>query len=518
MNPVYTNFEMPGDTGAPINTPGFDANLVQRLLQTVSEQSEQIKSLTSRALGESHGYPRAPKFADVAPFDGKSKDYHHFLTQIELFFLNTPSFSSDIQKISYVLSRLSGLARDWGTNLLQRKDLPANALTLSSWEEFLNSFKRFKDPSLEETNATDLLHLRQRSKESVNSYATRFYTLMNNSVYATFPETAKPIFYNGLKPELKKILVEKNWMRELPLEALIMRVTDLDARLYSFEVKESTAFVHKEVHRPFSKSGVVPMEVDVMEVSLNGIVYSNAPERIDELRAMDREDCRKVCLEEARCFYCKKVVGRPPSHRAANCPVKARNTASRTYLLSSNEQSCPSGDEVPLQSSNAPPVSVLHLSFGPHSGLGTLRGTIQGVSVVNILVDSGAEGEVFISEEFAIRNNLEVIPLDVPTSISAVDGAPIGSGMILGRICNLALRLGDNYVNAEVSAFVIQMKKFPAILGIKWLRKVNPKIDWNTGLMEIPAANSVSISVIESSKIESLLANDQGLLRVILLH
>ena len=140
--------QTPSRPGTPVGEPTFpstspqvlnnptislDANLVSSLLQTVSQQAIQFREMSSHFLNSnSISQAKGPKYPDVPLYDGKVKEFSNFLASVELFFINMPSFSTDAQRVGYVLTRLTGTARDWATTLIQRRDVPQNALALSN--------------------------------------------------------------------------------------------------------------------------------------------------------------------------------------------------------------------------------------------------------------------------------------------------------------------------------------------------------------------------------------------------
>uniref|UniRef100_A0A803KBS3 Gypsy retrotransposon integrase-like protein 1 n=1 Tax=Xenopus tropicalis TaxID=8364 RepID=A0A803KBS3_XENTR len=72
------------------------------------------------------------------------------------------------------------------------------------------------------------------------------------------------------------------------------------------------------------------------------------------------------------------------------------------------------------------------------------------------------------------------MPLKVPLSAQAVDGRPITPGLVTCSTPPLRLRVGS--LHSEVITFLaIQCPATPIILGLPWLQKHNPIIDWSRG-------------------------------------
>ena len=89
------------------------------------------------------------------------------------------------------------------------------------------------------------------------------------------------------------------------------------------------------------------------------------------------------------------------------------------------------------------------------------------------LVDCGATASC-ISLNFANRHSLPRRLKDEPVPITAVDDRPIASGLVTHDvITSLSIRS-----HHERLALAVVSVHFPVILGLDWLRRHNPDIDW----------------------------------------
>ncbi len=96
-------------------------------------------------------------------------------------------------------------------------------------------------------------------------------------------------------------------------------------------------------------------------------------------------------------------------------------------------------------------------------------------------VDSGA-ADNFLDIELA--NNL-CIPYETcpsPWKVEALDGRPIGSGMIKFRTVPLHLTIENDH-SETISFYLIESSKEPLILGYPWLRLHNPQFSWASGTL-----------------------------------
>lgn len=100
------------------------------------------------------------------------------------------------------------------------------------------------------------------------------------------------------------------------------------------------------------------------------------------------------------------------------------------------------------------------------------------------LIDSGASGSC-ISEAFARRHSLPRRLKDVPTPVTAVDDRPIASGLV---IHDVVTQLTVDKHSEVISLGVVSVS-YPIILGLDWLRRHNPVIDWETIDLSLSCCN-----------------------------
>ena len=96
------------------------------------------------------------------------------------------------------------------------------------------------------------------------------------------------------------------------------------------------------------------------------------------------------------------------------------------------------------------------------------------------LVDSGATLSC-ISDRFASRHSLPRSLRDTPLPITAVDNRPIASGLVSQDVIS-CLKVRDH--SERISLAVVSVA-YPIILGLDWLRRHNPSIDWTRGQLAL---------------------------------
>jgi len=97
--------------------------------------------------------------------------------------------------------------------------------------------------------------------------------------------------------------------------------------------------------------------------------------------------------------------------------------------------------------------------------------------VTEALLDSGATGLV-ISEEFARRYKFKRTKLERPVYVRNVDGMLNHMGPIVDIV---EVEIFFKGHKERMSIDVIGGQKWSVILGMPWLERYNPEIDWKTG-------------------------------------
>ena len=97
------------------------------------------------------------------------------------------------------------------------------------------------------------------------------------------------------------------------------------------------------------------------------------------------------------------------------------------------------------------------------------------------LIDSGAN-KLFIHEELVDKYKILVLPLDEPISVKNVNGTENKRGEVT-HFTWIPMRIGD--YEEQHRFYVSNLGKDHLILGLPWLEKVNPIIDWTERTTEI---------------------------------
>jgi hypothetical protein len=124
--------------------------------------------------------------------------------------------------------------------------------------------------------------------------------------------------------------------------------------------------------------------------------------------------------------------------------------------------------------------SVLVADMTPQSmllpvAIGTKKQTVE----TQALLDCGASGE-FMDSEFAKLHNIPLIKLSKPQITRNTDGTQNEQGVVMHKA---VISLGVNGKEDLTIFFITGLGKDNIILGLTWLRKHNPIINWNEGML-----------------------------------
>jgi hypothetical protein len=107
------------------------------------------------------------------------------------------------------------------------------------------------------------------------------------------------------------------------------------------------------------------------------------------------------------------------------------------------------------------------------------------------MIDSGATGN-FMSTKFAQENNIPTAKREDAYSLSAINGTKISSSIDQSKTQKLVdkmtrpLPMAIGKHHEEITFDLIGIANHEVVLGIPWLRKHNPTIDWAKGKLVFP--------------------------------
>ncbi|RXN14057.1 actin-related 5 [Labeo rohita] len=163
-----------------------------------------------------------PRVNNPPTYAGEPKSCKSFLIQCEVVFsLQSRTYASETSKVAYVISLLTGRAREWGTAVWE-----SQARCCFEFESFKDEMIKTFDQSVFGKEASRLLASIQQGRRSVADYSVEFRTLAATSGWNAEALVAR--FLEGLNDAFKDEL----YAREVPdrLDDLISLALRLDAR------------------------------------------------------------------------------------------------------------------------------------------------------------------------------------------------------------------------------------------------------------------------------------------------
>ena len=107
-----------------------------------------------------------------------------------------------------------------------------------------------------------------------------------------------------------------------------------------------------------------------------------------------------------------------------------------------------------------------------------IRIQLAGVTAL-AMIDSGATGN-FMSRKFATNHRIPGLSKERPYQLTVVDGTPLNQDK--GMVKEETQPLMSQIHGKDLGRITFDLVSIPheVILGIQWLEKVNPSIDWNS--------------------------------------
>ena len=96
-------------------------------------------------------------------------------------------------------------------------------------------------------------------------------------------------------------------------------------------------------------------------------------------------------------------------------------------------------------------------------------------TVPSTLIDSGASS-CFIDRQLVYINKIPTRKKDFPIAVEVIDGRKLESGSISDENLPIRFKIGEH--EEELTFNVIKSPKYPLILGMPWLAKHNPRVNW----------------------------------------
>ncbi|XDV24625.1 hypothetical protein PO909_028745 [Leuciscus waleckii] len=267
-------------------------NAVESLAAQVNDLSVRLLHAHQESpVVPSHSSLPEPRVNNPPCYAGEPTECRAFLTQCEVAFsLQPQTYAGDRARIAYVISLLTGRAREWGTSVWE-----AGTPCCHRFDLFKEEMIKIFDQSVFGHEASHLLTTIRQGVENSGRFAIEFRTLSTTSEWNEPALVAR--FLEGLNVDLK----EEIYARGSPaqLDQLIELAIRLDR---CFEQRRRARAASATLREPsFSVTSRPDPE----------------PMQLGSIRLLP--DDRQRRISNRLCLYCGAA-----GHFAASCPVKAR--------------------------------------------------------------------------------------------------------------------------------------------------------------------------------------------------
>ncbi len=367
---------------------------VEGLTAQVTDLSSRLLMLYQDPSADPRRYPlHEPRINNPPCYAGEPTECRAFLTQCEVVFsLQPQTYAGDPARIAFVLSLLTGRAREWGTSAWE-----ARTSCCGRYELFKEEMIKIFDRSVFGREASRLLTTLHQGRRSVADFAIEFRTLATTCEWNEPALVAR--FLEGLNMDLK----EEIYARGPP--AQLDQLIELGIRLdRCFEQR-------RRIRGPVSR----PLETLTPAVVSSPLCSDPEPMQRGGVHISAEERERRI--RSRLCLYCGAN-----GHFAASCPLKGQSSPVDGGVLAS-----------------ATVISSLPRSRTTISVVIRWAGiTVNGLA----LIDSGAEGS-FIDERWAMEQGIPLLDLNDTTTVFALDGRALST---VHRItCPLSLTVSGNH-------------------------------------------------------------------------
>ncbi|KAH7443388.1 hypothetical protein KP509_02G032100 [Ceratopteris richardii] len=394
----------------------------------------------------STSFIREPKICMPEKFDGDRTKFRGFLQQVKLYIRMQPDrYPDEASKVGFIGTLLYGQALSWFTPILE-KDM----VVLHDYEGFLRELiATFGDADTSRVAETKLRKLRQGNRPA-STYASEFRQLIRDLTWHEDYFISQ--FRWGLRDDVKDLLLTMPEVKTL--NEYINQAIQCDNRLFERK-QEKQVEGRPRQWKPFQpiprdESMPEPMPIDVT--------------RFQPLTPQEkqRRGGNKLCL------YCGN-----PGHIAVNCPNKRTNSKVEATLV---EQGNEEVVKETIELDHDIRKGLIITSTPVETCLAPVKLIMSKKTLSLIaLVDSGASS-CFIDEGLVKKHGIPVLRKNRPVVAEVVDGRPLASGNITMETIPLRVHLGDH--DSHICFNVISSPVNMVIIGMPWLKKHNPEINW----------------------------------------
>jgi len=255
----------------------------------------------------------APKLHEPEDFDGTCAKFSKFMTKLALVFSSDPTrYTTDVDKISYAASYLSGSAADWFEPHLNKA---TGAIRLTTYETFVRALKNaYDDPDARATAERKLHNLKQGNKDC-SAYHAEF---CNYATTLNYDDMTKISFFSNRGNQDLKTALSYQASPPETFDEFIQLCIKLDNRV---------KLLHSESHRPALTGPAPTLRPAPAPAPAPGTASSTAPgpmdlsqaDRTPHKRGLLSPDLWKCRQENPLCMDCGGS-----GHWASICPLSSK--------------------------------------------------------------------------------------------------------------------------------------------------------------------------------------------------
>lgn len=288
-----------GQHSSQINTTAQEVDALNaRVAELLSRVDELQQEAANRAPAPRAVIPPEPEpHANNPPiYDGDPKSCQAFLSQCALVFALQPRrYATEEARVAYVITLLSGRAREWGVAVWNSR-----ALCCASFEDFRQEMTKLFDRSAQGDEAAAQLSGLTQKRSSVTDYAIQFQTLAAACAWNEGALRAR--FLDGLDHAIADELAALDLPRGL--DDIINLALRVEGRLNRRRQRRLSTAPWRHLE---SSSHDDPSSLSV----------EAEPMQLGRLRLTPQQ--RQERLTQGLCLYCGK-----PGHFVLQCPLKAK--------------------------------------------------------------------------------------------------------------------------------------------------------------------------------------------------
>ncbi|GBE87281.1 hypothetical protein SCP_1005280 [Sparassis crispa] len=458
---------------APWNPPVQDPVPQPILAPIISDYIPPMATVTMDE-GRHHVSQKELGFRKPEIFNGSDHSkLREFINQCKNYMAgNSHVYQEDNQKIAFVLSHMQGgTAGSWAQSFIETELTNDDFLSYGSWRDFIASVnKAFGDENIEETARTLLRNIKQGTR-TADDYIAEFRSLESKAKL----EDAGNIEYFkwGLNDPLRQRIYGMESMPKT-LDKWYEYTSRFDnqwrsAQIFKRGTTTTTRGKGRSVHRPYySASAKDPNAMDVDRVSISRL----------------SPDERQKRMKEGLCFLCGKkghIANDRQFHPQSGSFTRARtiqpglDTDTITWIKKMREDLAQK-KETSKEETREEQIAYVRNVFNDMTDEERTQLEKEDVTT-EALIDSGA-AETFMNIHFAEENDFIRWELPKPITVMNADGTPNQMGTITHCTWKM-MKIGGR---KTLTRFLLTgIGKENILLGMPWLKRLNPMINWETG-------------------------------------